>query len=441
MKVRSNGSSVNLLLYFFLFIAFVAPRGFGINVLGSVIDITEVTFIGAFALILSRISISKTSEQLFLTTLVLIPIIGVLLNSFETLLPISRFVFYFFLVISGYLIGRFLFSNTLGENNFYLIVQTIIFFNLFMLLVGLINHFFNIVNFDQFRAYDESNLVNLGSLQRMIDGYLGFYAFRGNQLASNEFAILQSSLFAMSLSYYYLNFKYLTKQAIPLLILSIIVSFACIILSQSRGVIVIAVILLLSFHFYGIRKKIGISRQPLNFLAALIAFFSIYFYDQLLFVLTNITTILNYVGLEGINGAVVNSFETSKRIIALRSFADIVIEYPYFLIYGFGEGFWNYHPLDKITIFSDSGFFITYLMEFGLISSIIFIAYSYKILLNVIKLKKVALTVFFFSFAVLLICMQITSFKTNQWYLYFFLGICSFLSSYYESRYNHNSIP
>ena len=209
MKVRSNDSSVSVFAYFFLLIAFVAPRGLGINVLGSVIDITELTLIGAFALILNRISISETSEKLFLTTLVLIPIIGVLLNSFETLLPISRFVFYFFLVISGYLIGRFLFSNALGENNFYSILQTIIFFNLFMLLLGLINHFFNILNFDQFRAYDESNLQNLGALQRMIDGYFGFYAFRGNQLASNEFAILQSSLFAMSVSYYYLNFKYL----------------------------------------------------------------------------------------------------------------------------------------------------------------------------------------------------------------------------------------
>ena len=79
----------------------------------------------------------------------------------------------------------------------------------------------------------------------------GFASFRGNQLASNEFAIIQSIIFAITISSYYFLFSGLSKLEKFLFLFAIIISLVSIVLSQSRGGLIICIAIL---FFYVIRE-------------------------------------------------------------------------------------------------------------------------------------------------------------------------------------------
>ena len=153
-------------------------------------------------------------------------------------------IFFIGFVFSGYFLGKYLYTRFYNSKD--IILKVIIYSNVFGLLVALINFNFEIFSLDNFRTYDAKTLEKLSNLQRAITGFeeVGFASFRGNQMAANEFAIIQSTIFAISISSYYLLFNKLSKIEKFIFLSAIVISLVSIVLSQSRGVLVISIVLL-----------------------------------------------------------------------------------------------------------------------------------------------------------------------------------------------------
>ena len=347
-------------------------------------------------------------------------------------------IFFIGFVFSGYFLGKYLYARFYNSKD--IILKVIIYSNVFGLLVALINFNFEIFSLDNFRTYDAKTLEKLSNLQRAITGFeeVGFASFRGNQMAANEFAIIQSTIFAISISSYYLLFNKLSKIEKFIFLSAIVISLVSIVLSQSRGVLVISIVLL---FFLGIRSmlknksELGLTYNPFIYLIIIIFAYAIIQPTTFIFLITNISTLLNYFGADGLEGAITND-ESSKRIVALELLIPTIIQNPEILITGLGEGFWNYQP--NKGIFSDSGLLITHLLEFGLISYVIFFSYMVRNIYFGLKSKSTFITILSVALVVGILASSISTFKTAHWYLFLLLGIISEHFRSNENRhYNH----
>ena len=441
LSVKANPKKNNNLLYLalLLIIFFSFPRGIGVTVFGSVIDVVEMLQILVFIYLLPKISLNTGGERLFIVGSLFFPIISIifLLDYFPT--NVLRYVFFIGFVFSAYFLGKYIYKKFYNSKETFL--KIIIYTNLFGLIVALVNFNFNIFPIDNFRAYDAETLEKLSNLQRVITGLqeVGFASFRGNQMASNEFAIIQCTIFAITASSYYLLFNRFSRIEKFLLLFAILISLLTIVLSQSRGGLFICILLLLFLAIGSMgenKPKIRLIYNPLYLLISIVFIYALIQPASFIFFLTNISTLTNFFGAEGYEGAITNS-ESSKRVVALRLLLPTLYENPEILITGLGEGFWNYQP--NKGIFSDSGLLITHLLEFGLIPYVIFFSYTIRNIYFGLKSKSTFITILSVALVVSILASSISTFKTAHWYLFLLLGIISEHFRSNENRhYNHS---
>ena len=441
-KNPNNELSLRILLFFFIII-FTFPRGIGFSVFGAVVDFVEILQLVIFLFILPKITIENINEKIFLIGIFFFPLLSVifLYESFPT--TILRLIFYFIFVFSGFFVGKFLLNKIYATKNFNFFFSIILIANSIGLLIALINYNFEFFRLDDYRTYESGVLENLAFKQRIITGFEGFTSFRGNHMAANEFAIIQTLIFSFLLSYFFIFFKNFGSRLKMILFISIFISFFSILLSQSRACIVLSTFLLVIFSFLSIfnsKLKVSFFYNPLYVGVIFLALIYLYTPDSISFLITNVSTLVNYLGLEGLGGAIVNDFESSKRIQALNFIPEIFTSFPLNVLIGFGEGFWNYHKIEELTFFGDSGILITFFMEFGLVSWLIFVFYVinniYTAINSPLKESNILGIALMFGLAAALV----TSFKTSYWYIFLFLGMIVQLNNNYENRHNNNSI-
>lgn len=441
LKTNLSKSSNLQYLILLLIIFFSFPRGIGVTIFGSVIDIVEILQFLIFIYLLPKVTLNTTGERLFILGVLFLPVISILflLDYFPT--NVFRYVFFIGFIFSGYFLGKYLYARFYNSKD--TILKVIIYSNLFGLLIALINFNFEIIPLDNFRTYDAKTLERSGNLQRVITGLeeVGFASFRGNQMAANEFAIIQSTIFAITISSYYLLFNKLSKLEKFIFLSAIIISLVSIVLSQSRGVLVISIALL---FFLGIRSmwknklELALIHNPFFYFIIIIFAYAIIQPATFIFLITNISTLLNYFGADGLGGTITND-ESSKRIVALEMLIPTLIENPEIMITGLGEGFWNYYT-DEKGIFSDSGLLVTHLLEFGLISYAIFFSYTIRNIYFGLKSRSKFITILSIALMIGIIASSISSFKTAHWYLFLLLGIISEHFRSHENRYYNDPI-
>jgi len=401
------------------------PRGVGLSLFGFVLDLNEIIHLILVVFILSKIKIDIQKDGL-LVLLLISPIFLVFLTPF----PQEAFINYllnFILYILAYFIGKFFITNYADISSSVNLIKMVALINTFCLLIALSNHFFQIVNFDIFRVYEEDILDTTKNLQRMIDNYIGYAAFRGGLMASNHFAFSQLSILSFLISWFYCNHKQLSKKLLILFSFSILLSAFTIILSQSRGAILLMVALFLLVNFISIHKdkKIWFSfYNPSILLIILLAICIIYFFEQVEFFIANVSTLINYLGMSGYGGVEIQSADSSKRVAAFLFLDNINNLYPLAFFTGLGFGFWKYFPENEINYFADMPLLISMTLEYGII--IMFVIF----LLIMSRLIRLVFSNFFysyipyiFSFSFLILSLQISSAKDLYWLLFFLLGI------------------
>lgn len=412
--------------YFFLILAVIIffPRGVGFNLFGSVIDLNEIFHMLMLVLLLSKIKINIEKDG-FLLLLLILPAFAVPFTQFPQQAFIN-FILNFCLYSLAYFIGKHFILNYKSICLSLNFVKTIAVINSFCLIIGLLNHFFQIVNFDIFRVYDESTLNTTKNLQRVIDDVIGFSAFRGGFMASNHFAFFQISVLTFLMTWLNINYQYLRKNSLVLFSFSILISIFSIILSQSRGVVLLmALFIMLIFFTSIVYKKVWISfYNPLFMLIFISIASATYFYEEIYFLLVNISTIVNYLGISGIDGAIVNSLDSSNRFNAFQFIDDIIISYPFSIFIGLGFGFWKYFPDYQITYFADMPLVISMALEYGFVIMFILTFLIAKCMVRLIFSKNYyKFMPYTLSFLFLLLALQITSAKDLYWLLFFLLGI------------------
>ena len=412
--------------YFFLILAVIIffPRGVGLNLFGSVIDLNEILHMLTLVLLLSKIKINIEKDG-FLLLLLMLPAFAVPFTQFPQQAFIN-FILNFCLYTLAYFIGKHFILNYKSICLSLNFVKTIAVINSVCLIIGLLNHFFQIVNFDIFRVYDDSILNSTKNLQRVIDNLTGFSAFRGGFMASNHFAFFQISVLTFLLTWLNLNHKYLSKNLLLIFSISISISIFSIILSQSRGVVLLmALLIMLIFLTSIVNKKVWISiYNPLFMIIFISIAGTFYFFEEVYFLLVNISTIANYLGTSGIDGAIVNTLDSSKRFNAFLFIDNIIISYPSSIFIGLGFGFWKYFPDYQITYFADTPLVISMTFEYGFLIMFILILLIAKCMVRLIFSKNYyKFLPYTLSFLFLLLALQITSAKDLYWLLFFLLGI------------------
>ena len=440
---NNNPHNTLFFLVLLLFIFFAFPRGIGINVFGSVIDIVEISQAMLFLYILPKIELRNLEEKIFLSSIVLLPALGIFFYPEYFPSNFIRLFFFILFIFSGYFLGKYLYHKFV--NNKILFLKTIIYSNFICLVLALINFNIEIFPIDSFRTYDQETLDEISGKQRMITGLeeIGFAAFRGNQMASNEFAIIQSMIFSITTSCYFFMYKKLSRNSKLILLLSIFLSLYAIVLSQSRGVFLICFLLIFYLsikEFFKKKTTMKLYYNPLVLLGASSFIFVLAQPQIFLFFITNISTLLNYLNVEGYGGVVITEGETSRRVQALQLLIPTILSNPEVLIYGFGEGFWNFHSNSQLGLFSDSGILITYLLEYGIIPWLVFFIFIYIHFKKGIKSKSDFILVIILSLFTGILASSITSFKTAYWYIFLLLGIITEHNYFNENRHNHNSI-
>lgn len=412
--------------YFFLILSLIIffPRGVGFNLFGSVIDLNELLHMLMLFLLLSKIKINIKKDG-FLILLLILPVFFAPFTQFPQESFIN-FILNFCLYFLAYFIGKHFIVNyhrVIMSINF---VKMIAIINTLCLIMGLLNHFFEIVNFDAFRVYDESVLEKTKNLQRVINDVVGFSAFRGGSMASNNFALYQLSVLAFLLTWLNINYSYLNKNLLILFSFSTLISVFSILLSQSRGAaLLMAFLFVLIFLITVIYKRIWLSiYNPFFMLTSISVLASIYFYEEIYFLIVNISTILNYMGMSGVDGAVVNNLDSSNRVFALLFIDDIINLYPSVIFIGLGIGFWNYFPEYQINHFSDAPLILSMAFEYGfVIMSMLILLIAKKIVILISSKNYYKFMPYTLSFLFLLLGLQISSIKDLYWLLFFLLGI------------------
>ena len=420
-------NSLNLKLnYYFPILALIIffPRGVGFSILGSVIDLNEILHMLMVVLLLSKIKINIEKDG-FLILLLILPVFVAPFSQFPQQAFIN-FVLNFFLYSLAYFIGKHFILNYRSASLSINFVKTIAVINTFCIVIALLNHFFQIVNFDIFRVYDESILNTTKNLQRVIDDVIGFSAFRGGLMASNHFAFFQISVLAFLITWLNINHTCLSKNLLLLFSFSILISVFSIVLSQSRGVVLLMALLIMLIFLVSIAyKRVWMSfYNPLIMLFFISATTAAFFYEEVYFLIVNISTIVNYIGMSGVDGTVVNTLDSSNRVTALLFIDDIMFSYPLAIFIGLGIGFWKYFPDDQVTYFADSPLIISMALEYGFVIFFILTLLIAKCIVRLIASKNYyKFMPYTVSFLFLLLALQISSAKDLYWLLFFLLGI------------------
>lgn len=310
------------------------------------------------------------------------------------------------------------------------------------LCVYFLNDYFSIVDLSALRAYDTQHSEYLASVSRDL-GITSFDNFIGYGVVMNSFAIHQSIIFYVGCSVYFLLYSQVPKKLRVLFFLSLIISIISLALSQSRGPLIFSILLLFSFTvwdlFFRKEQKVGVAANPITLLTLATFFLFIYFFEQIIFIITNLSTLLNYFDLAAYDGLIIQD-STSKRIYALNLVPSLIVLYPYSVLIGLGEGFWGYVGGDQFTLFGDLGILITYLFEFGIISWILFMAYLILNLSSLLKRGDKISSVLFIVAIFSIMSLMITSMKDSYWLFFLVIGFISEHNSTYEGLHNHNSI-
>lgn len=310
------------------------------------------------------------------------------------------------------------------------------------LCIYFLNDYFSIVDLSSLRAYDAGYTEYLASVSRDL-GITSFDNFIGYSVVMNSFAIHQSIIFYIGCSVYFLLYSQVPKKLRFLFLLSLIISITSLALSQSRGPLIFSILLLLSFTvwdlFFRKEGKVGVTANPITPLILITFFLFIYFFDQIIFIIANVSTLLNYFDIAGYDGLSIQD-SSSKRVNALSLIPELIILYPDSVLIGLGEGFWGYIGGQQFTLFGDLGILITYLFEFGMVSWVLFLSYLFLNLRSLSiredKISSVLLIVAIFS----IMSLMITSMKDSYWLFFLVIGIISEHNNTHEGLHNHNSI-
>lgn len=439
-NVYSFGSATFLLLLLILFF----PRGIGANIFGSVIDVNEILHLLFLLLILKQISLDSFDEKLLFFSLFL-PLLFVFATSNYTQAFINYFL-NFLLYFTAFFLGKTFVNQKTFSVDTKPFFYNIAIMNLLVLMVGLMNHYFDLVSLDSYRAYDESILEVTGGLTRMMTGFeTDNYAFRGVYMASNIYAFFQTTIFSLLTAYFVLNEREINNQQKFIFLASIYFSLLGVVLSQSRGAFFICILVLFIcsyIKFIKNNRKVRLSLyDPLITISLLFLISTLYFYETIAFYITNLSTLLNYLGISGLGDVVIFSDVTlTKRYQALFFIDNILLENPYVLIFGLGIGFWKYSDEVQLNFFADTPMFISSFFEVG------FVVYSALITVCAIlfyNLRNKHSINFSLPIAIALIslvlCLQISSSKDLYWMMFFLLGVL-FKYHHEQKKYsNHNN--
>ena len=162
-----------------------------------------------------------------------------------------------------------------------------------------------------------------------------------------------------------------------------------------------------------------------------------YFYEQALYIIINLSTLLNYFDIPGYGGEIIQD-SGSKRLIGYASIPEIIFLYPHLIIVGAGEGFWGYSNLDEINIFSDLSILVTFLFEFGIIVWVALIWFILKNFQTLIKSKNIFDAVLIISFISCIFILSLSSMKESYWLFFTFLGMISQRSILINENFNYN---
>lgn len=430
-NVYSFGNTAFILLLLILFF----PRGIGVNVLGSVIDVNEILHLLFLFLILKQISLDSFDEKLLFFSLFL-PLLFVFATANYTEAFVNYFL-NFLLYFTAFFVGKtFVNQKTLsGDTSAFFFNISII--NILVLIVGLANHYFDFISLDSIRAYDKERLETTAGLSRMIAGFENdTSAFRGVILASNIYAFFQTAIFSLLTAYLIFNEKKINFQRKLIYLTSIYLSLLGIVLSQSRGALLISILILFIcsyLKFFQNNRRMSISiYNPLTTLSLLFVVLSLYFFETIAFYLVNISTLLNYLGIAGIGDVVLFSDITqTHRLKALTYIDNLILDNPYVLLVGLGFGFWKYSEQVQLTHFADAPMFISYFFEVGFFVYSISVILFFTLLLNLRKRHSIYFSLpILISLTSLILCLQVSSSKEMYWLMFFLLGILF--------KYNHD---
>ncbi len=426
------------LIFFLILVSLFAPRGIGVNLIGSVVDISEILIVFLFILCIPFLR-SYSVGELSLVASVILPLTFIIFRE-DSIFSLQRYIFFFFISFSGFFIGKFLMTYS-NKDLVPKLVAKLMVVNSVALILYFINDYFLIFDLSSLRAYDPELSDRLASMTRDL-GINYFDNFIGYAVVMNSFAIHQSIIFYIGCTFYFLFHKDFSRLLKFLVYLSIIISITSIALSQSRGPLLFSSLLLILFSFWDIflRKsnRVGIRSNPIFLIILIIFCLIIYYSEQVIFIITNLSTLLNYADVSGLGGISIQD-SGSKRIAALSSIPELILVYPHSILIGLGEGFWSYEKIYSFLLFGDLGLLITYLFEFGIISWAILVTFLYINIKNLINRGDFLSLALSIIIVLSLLSLMITSMKDSYWLFFMIVGMISQHNN--ESLHNNNSIP
>lgn len=427
----------NFFIFFGIALALFMPRGIGLNITGAVIDVSELSILFLFLLIIPKIKLQTSSEKIFFIS-ALLPVFFLFFHN-DPFLSMQRYIFYFIFCFTGYFLGKEL-IQIFSRSDVLSIVENFCIWNSFFLVAYFLNDYFNIIDLSSLRQYDPDVIERLDSFSRILS-VQGFSQFTGYSVIMNNFSLHQSILFSFIAAFYFLYHKQLKRAGWLVFYIAIIISASSIALSQSRGPLLFCMLLLLFLSIWDntTRKKnnMGFLRNPALFFTFFSIFLFAYFYEQALYIIINLSTLLNYFDIPGIGGEIIQGSD-SKRIIGYASIPEIIFLYPHLLIVGAGEGFWGYSNLDELNTLSDLSILVTFLFEFGIIVWVALIWFILKNFQTLIKSKNIFDSVLIISFISCIFILSLSSMKESYWLFFTFLGMISQRSILINENFNYN---